>query len=215
MLKFNTVIFDVDSTLVSIEGLDYIAKNKGIGAEIEKITKGAMNGNLPMAEAMKYKMDAIAPSCDDMVGMGKAYIQNLTEGAIEVVDKLQENGIDVWILSGNFQPAVGILASHLKIPSEKVIGNTVFFDEAMKYKGFDEANLLGKNGGKGKIIRKHKKDMGNTVFIGDGSTDVEAKNEVDLFIGFGGVVKRSRVKALSDIYIEEPNLKAILPLIIS
>jgi len=212
--KFDSVVFDVDSTLVKIEGLDFIAKKKGKGPEIEKITMDAMNGNILMEGAMKAKMEAIAPNYQELVDMGHAYIKNLTNGAREVVDILKQNGIKVWLITGNFQPAVGILAKHLKIDNGCVFSNIVYFDEQMNYKGFDQNNPLGKNGGKSQIIKKFKKEMKKVVFIGDGSTDAEAKNEVDLFIGFGGVVLRPKVQAIADIYLKDPNLKAILPFIL-
>lgn len=212
--KFDSVVFDVDSTLVKIEGLDYIAQNKGIGRKIQKLTHAAMNGNLRMEQAMKIKMATIAPNYNELVDMGDAYIKNITDGAVKTINKLSQKGIKVWILSGNFQPAIGILARHLNIDSERVLSNTVFFDENFNYVDFDINNPLGKNGGKSKILRDYKNLMGKTVFIGDGSTDIEAKDEVNLFIGFGGVVKRPKVEMLADVYIDEPDISAILPFVI-
>ena len=39
------------------------------------------------------------------------------------------------------------------------------------------------------------------VMMGDGVSDLEAKGEVDLFIGFGGVVAREPVKVGADAWI--------------
>ena len=58
-LKFDSVAFDVDSTLVTIEGLDYMASLKNKVDEISKITRLAMNGEISMKDAM-VKM-AISP----------------------------------------------------------------------------------------------------------------------------------------------------------
>lgn len=212
--KFDSVVFDVDSTLVKIEGLDYIAKKKGIGNKIQRITMNAMNGKIPMEQAMEFKMKSISPEYLDFVNMGKAYIENITDGTLETIQKLKDEEVDIWILSGNFQPAIGILADYLGIPPNKVLGNRIIFDKNMKYDGFDLNNPLSKNGGKGKILRQYKNRMKKTVFIGDGSTDVEAKNDVDLFIGFGGVAYRPCVEAQTDIYVKNSNLKAVLPFII-
>ena len=38
--------------------------------------------------------------------------------------------------------------------------------------------------------------------IGDGVTDLEAKSEAELFIGFGGIVERKIVKDNSDYFIK-------------
>jgi hypothetical protein len=53
------------------------------------------------------------------------------------------------------------------------------------------------------------------VLIGDGMTDLEALPEVDLFIGFGGVVERQEVARQSPLYLREPSLGALLPWVLT
>lgn len=213
--KFNSVVFDVDSTLTTIEGLDFLAKLKGKGSVLAKITKAAMDGKMTMRKSLETKMAAISPSYSDLIKMGNEYIKNVTLGALETIKILNDNHIQVWILTGNFQPAVGIFADYLKIDSKKVITNQIYFDESKNYLGFDLENPLSNNGGKSTMINAHKKQMGKTALVGDGSTDLEAKSNVDLFIGYGGVAYRQKVKDGADIYISEQNLLSIIPHIIS
>lgn len=210
MNKFDSVAFDVDSTLVSLEGLDYLAKLKGLEKQLAEITKQAMNGDLSMREAMIKKMSALSPSIDDLTIMGNAYTKNLVPGSIETVKKIQLSGIKTWIITGNFQPAVGILARKLGIPSDQVICNTIFHDSNGKYLGFDVDNPLSNNMGKNKIILANLNKLRKTCFVGDGNTDLETKDVVDLFIGFGGVIIRNKIKDSSDIYIENSDLREIL-----
>ncbi|KKQ92368.1 MAG: hypothetical protein UU16_C0003G0004 [Candidatus Woesebacteria bacterium GW2011_GWA2_40_7] len=212
--KYDSVVFDVDSTLVTFEGLDFLAKLKGKEKELSKITKSAMNGDMSMRESMERKMRAISPDFEDIVKMGNEYIKNITPGALETIKILKTNGIQTWILTGNFQPAVGMLANFLGIKSTNVITNNIFFDENKKYLSFDRENPLSNNGGKAIKINEFKNKMGKTVLIGDGSTDLEAKESVNLFIGFGGVIFRPKIKAASKIYITEPNLMTIIPYIL-
>ena len=42
---------------------------------------------------------------------------------------------------------------------------------------------------------------GRAIMVGDGLSDLEARDVVDLFIGFGGAVYRSRVVSESPVYI--------------
>ena len=215
MKYFNSVVFDVDSTLVTIEGLDFLAKLKGKGEELSQLTEKSMGGLISVKEAMSIKMSILSPSYDDLVGMGHAYIENVTKGAKETVSALKKHGVRVWIVTGNFQPAVGMLAKHLDIDERLVITNRVFFDKNQNYLNFDIENPLSSNMGKVSVVSKYKTKMGKVVFVGDGSTDLETKNMVELFIGFGGVVQRTNVATNSDVYITEPDLKAILPHIMS
>ena len=50
------------------------------------------------------------------------------------------------------------------------------------------------------------------MMVGDGSSDLATKDDVDLFVGYGGVIARDMVKAASDIYVSCPSLAPILPL---
>jgi hypothetical protein len=43
-------------------------------------------------------------------------------------------------------------------------------------------------------------------------SDLEARPAVDLFVGFGGAVKRARIVADADVYIHSAVLSPILPL---
>ena len=53
---------------------------------------------------------------------------------------------------------------------------------------------------------------GKAAFIGDGASDLEAKPAVDLFIGFGGVHMRPRVRENADVFVTR--LDDILPYLI-
>jgi phosphoserine phosphatase len=46
--------------------------------------------------------------------------------------------------------------------------------------------------------------------IGDGKTDMEAKQAGAFVIGFGGVVDRAIVRELADVYVAESDLTAVL-----
>jgi phosphoserine phosphatase len=210
-MRYRDILFDVDSTLVSIEGLDWIAKMKGKEKEVAQLTARAMNGGLPMREAMRVKMDILRPGYLDLMKMGDAYIANIVPGARETVQILQQAGHEVWILTGNFQPAVGVLAVFLCIPASQVITNEIWFDDNGEYGGFDLDNLLSNNHGKAKVIQSYGDKLQRAVMIGDGSTDLDTKPVVDLFIGYGGVARRQKIEEGSEVYVAEPDLRAVLP----
>jgi phosphoserine phosphatase len=50
------------------------------------------------------------------------------------------------------------------------------------------------------------------MLIGDGTSDLEAGEAVDLFVGYGGVIARERVRAGADVFIACQSLAPILPL---
>jgi hypothetical protein len=50
------------------------------------------------------------------------------------------------------------------------------------------------------------------LMVGDGASDLATRGVVDLFVGFGGVVAREKVRAGSDVFIASASIAPILPL---
>ena len=98
---------------------------------------------------------------------------------------------DGWtpiILSGGFAPLIRPLADALGIAHVEAV--PLHFHPDGSYAGYGEDYPTTRNGGKPEVIREWKQAMlpEVVVMMGDGISDLEAKPEVDLFIGFGGVV---------------------------
>ena len=61
-LKADAVCFDVDSTVVTIEGLDSLAEYCGVGDEVKQWTKRAMGGSVTFQEALKARLNIVKPT---------------------------------------------------------------------------------------------------------------------------------------------------------
>ena len=57
--KADAVCFDVDSTLVTIEGLDSLAEYCGVGEEVKQWTKRAMGGSVTFQESLKARLNIV------------------------------------------------------------------------------------------------------------------------------------------------------------
>lgn len=209
MLKH--IFFDLDSTLVTIEGLDWLASRKGLKQEVAAITSATMNGRIKLNGSFRRKMDLLQPSHRDFIRLGQKYCTCFSPGALELIRKLNQVGKQVWIITGNFHPAVGMIASFLNIPPHQVIANTAFFDSRGEYRGFNYHHPLNHHGGKGKLIADLKLPKSQLAFIGDSASDLEAQDSVGLFIGYGGVVRRDIVARKSPVFVDSPSLLSLLP----
>lgn len=217
MHKYDKIIFDCDSTLVSIEGLDELAQLKGMKREVMELTHLSMDGKVKLEDVFSLKMAMIRPSKTDLENLGKLYIKNLSEDVKEIIDLLILLKKDVLQMTGNFYPAVKILAKYLKIAQQNVYANRIYFDKWGDYIGFDSKNLLSISGGKKILVdRILKKDPKKKIaFIGDGSTDIETRPPASVFIGYGGAVHRENVKINSDIYLTCKSLAPIVRFILN
>lgn len=213
MAQPRSIIFDVDSTLVTIEALDFLATRTGCAKQVAALTTKSMNGQLAYQQSLRQKLALVRPSFSDLIWQGQAYLHHLTPGTVAIVAHLHKAGHPVWLLTGSFQPAVGILAYYLKIPDSQVFTNEIFFTPTGHYAGFNSRHPLARNHGKTILLHALKDRLIDPIFIGDGATDLEAQSQVSLFIGFGGIVYRPHLAAHAPVYLTQPDLRAILPFI--
>ena len=207
--KYRFVFFDVDSTLVSIEGIDVLAAGN---PEIVRLTDMAMNGEIPLDEVYARRLEIIRPSRGDVEALGRRYTESLVDGAAETIAALQSAGADVHLVTAGIAQAIAPLAAKLNIAPRAVHAVPLQFDDAGHYVDFDRRSLLTRNGGKELVVHAVlARAKGRSAFIGDGVSDLETKFVVTLFIGFGGVHVRERVQASAEVYVTEPTLRAVLP----
>ena len=191
-MTFRFVFFDVDSTLVTIEGIDVLGAGN---PEIAELTERAMNGEIALEEVYAKRLEIIRPSRADVEALGERYIASLVPGAAEAVAELRGRGVQVHLVTAGIAQAVQPLASHLGVPERAVHAVALRFNAAGDYEDFDRRSFLARSGGKELVVRDVRaRTHGKAAFVGDGASDLEAKPAVDLFIGFGGVHVRPKVK---------------------
>lgn len=191
-MKFRFVFFDVDSTLVTIEGIDVLGGNN---PEIARLTERAMNGEIALEEVYAKRLEIIRPSRKAVEELAQRYIASLTAGAAEGIATLRDKGVQIHLVTAGIAQAVNPLASHLGVPERAVHAVALRFNDAGDYEDFDRRSFLTQNGGKELVVRDVRaRSHGRAAFVGDGASDLEAKPAVDLFIGFGGVHVRPKVK---------------------
>ena len=211
----DTVIFDCDSTLSTLEGIDELANRFGVYDQLAPLTQAAMDGELRLDEVYLRRMQLIKPGLHDIEWLGERYVETLVSGAQQTVDALQKSGKNIHIVSGGIRQAVIKLADILNIDRTNVHAVDIYFDDGGAYVGFDEASPLAMSGGKKTVCRMIAGIDSWAVIVGDGITDMEAKQERVEVIGFGGVINRPRVKQSISDYIEEPSLLPVLKRLLS
>jgi phosphoserine phosphatase len=205
---FRTFLFDCDSTLSRVEGVDEIARGR---KDVAELTKAAMDGTVPLDQVYGRRLELVRPSRADLERVAQLYVAELTEDAAAVFAALHGLGKIVHIVSGGLRPALVPLSEKLGIAPGRLHCVAVKFDAAGAYAGFDEASPLARRGGKAEVARELAAHGGRpAVMVGDGITDLEAKPEVDLFIGYGGVEEREAVRQGSPVFIRCESLAQVL-----
>lgn len=211
-IRYRTVVFDCDSTLSTLEGIEALAADRR--REVETLTDAAMRGEVPLDQVYGRRLELIRPARAAVEGLIPRYIAGLVDDAAATIDALRSVGVDVRIISGGLLPAVAGLARHLGLPDDAVAAVPLRFDGDGAYAGFDEAAPPSRAGGKAEVIRSWRAAgaAGPIMFVGDGATDLEARDEVDLFVAYAGVVERPAVVAEARVVIRSRSLAPVLPL---
>lgn len=209
--RFATVVFDCDSTLCAIEGIEELARENR--ARIEALTEDAMRGLLPLEAVYGRRLELVKPPRGRVLGLGQQYIKTLVPDARETIAALLGEGVHVRVISGGLKPAVLILARELGVAEDAVDAVDVYFSDDGLYSGYDVSSPLSVAGGKRQVIESWATRVPHPIMlVGDGATDLEAQPAVDAFVAFAGVAFRPAVVAAADQVIRDRSLAPVLPL---
>jgi phosphoserine phosphatase len=206
---FRSIIFDCDSTLAAIEGIDELAGEHR--DRIQALTDRAMAGDVPLEQVYGERLEIIRPTRARVEALGQEYVAALVPDARETISALCWLGKEIRILSGGLRPPVEALAEALGLKRDMVAAVGIQFDERGEYAAFDRDSLLARSGGKEEQIRRWKLPH-PILLVGDGATDAEARPAVDAFAAYMGVAYRPTVAEAADIVLRDASLAPVLHL---
>jgi phosphoserine phosphatase len=212
---YGTIVFDCDSTLVSIEGIDEIGSQAPVAAEIRRLTEEAMAGRIPLEQVYANRLALLRPSRSRLEWLGGRYVQTALPGARELIALLHGLGKAVHIVSGGLLPAVAHLARWLGVESQHVHAVDLYFEESGAFAGFDARSPLSRSGGKIEVLAALARapGAGAIALVGDGAVDLEAAVHASRFVAFAGVARRREVVDRARVVCTEAHLSALAPLL--
>ena len=227
MQGYDLIFFDCDSTLSRIEGIDELARLKGKEQRVGLLTNKAMDGELDLEDVYAKRLRAIKPTRAQLKAIETRYWQTAVEDAPQVIDALHDMGKLVFIISGGLIDAVRGFGRRLGVDAARIRAVALEYNElsgewwryhepqaqqAQTYLDYAEGPLTASSG-KSRVIRELAGDRpGRRLMVGDGASDLAAKDMVDLFVGYGGVAPRDKVRAGAEVFIETASLAALLPI---
>jgi phosphoserine phosphatase len=225
--SFDLIFFDCDSTLSAIEGIDELARFKGKEWRVGVLTEKAMNGDLDLAEVYGKRLQAIRPTRGQLKAIEERYWETIVPDTEAVIAALRFLGKQIFVVSGGLAEPVRGFAKRLGVPPENVRAVELEYNELsgdwwryyqpetrhrQTYLDYNEGPLTVSSGKPAIIQSLANGKFGRRLMIGDGASDLATKPVVDLFVGFGGVVARDKVKNEADVFVHLNSLAPILPL---
>jgi phosphoserine phosphatase len=177
------ICFDMDSTLVDMEGIDEMARKAGVHREVARITTKAMRGDFDFGTSLRQRVAMLRGlALDDVMDIRNRII--LSEGADELLTTLKWLGFKLGIVSGGFD----VFAEYLK---DKF---SLDFAYANRLE-IENGALTGKLRGdivdaaqKARILNQVSCDLGipldQVVAVGDGANDALMLSQAGLGIAY-------------------------------
>ena len=202
-------VLDVDGTLIEEEVIDLLGKEAECEKEVALLTIHAMRGELDFEESLSKRVSLLEGLSLDV--FDKIYHElHLSKNAAQFIKTLQENQIEVGLVSGGFTVIVERLA--------KQLGITLFTANQLEIRdGHLTGNLIGP------VISREVKEatlvrwaeelqvhFERTIAIGDGANDLAMLKRAGIGIGF---CAKEIVKEEIPLQIEDRDLTKVLNLI--
>ena len=219
---YRHVIFDCDSTLTGIEGIDELASHPDTRQRVADLTRSAMDGKVNLETVYGERLEILQPTRGAVRALRSRYRKHVVKDAAALIQALQVLGHEVYIVSGGLFDPVREFGLHLGVAPEHIRAVEVEYDTLSGnwWQGqgpWHEAYLavqhsvLTESDGKARVIRELLQNQtGRSLLVGDGVSDLLASREVDLFAGFGGVICRERVASESKVFIQSKSIAPVL-----
>ena len=202
------IIIDFDSTFITEESLDELAKYKlrdqpdsqTMLNKIKSLTNAGMNGDIPFKQSLDERMEVLNLNRSDINSVSKILSECVTPSFTKNKSFFIENNNKIMILSGGFKELIVPIVDDFGILSSNVFANDFIYNSSEQITGINQDNIMSKNGGKvkqSKLLSIH----GTVHVIGDGYTDYEIKLDgpATHFFAFTENVERKNICELADL----------------
>lgn len=192
------VVFDMDSTLIPLEVIDELAKARGVGSEVVKITEVAMRGELDFTQSFTRRLSLLRGLEEKKVQAIGATLP-LTDGAERLISTLKKLGYKTAIVSGGFAYFGKILQHRLGI--DYVYANELEISGGIVTGVVKGSVVDGKR--KAEIVKEiaaaEQISLEQVIAVGDGANDLPMLNLAGLGIAFNAkpIVRQSAKQAIS------------------
>ncbi len=203
------LIIDFDSTFITCEGLDELAKiclkshpeKLDKVKKIKEITRLGMEGKISFEESLKKRIKILTINKKHLAELTNILKKRVTKSIKSNKNFFKKHYRQIYIVSGGFKEFIEPVVADFNIIKNNIFANSFLFDKNGQVVGYDTKNYLSKKGGKVKVV-ENLKLKGEIHMIGDGYTDYQLKEKgLAQFTAFCENVKRDSIINRADCFV--------------
>ncbi len=210
-------IFDFDSTLTKVEGLDILAeitltnnpKQKEIIEEIIKITNLGIDGEISFTQSLERRIKLLNAKRSDLKLLIKELKKRVSASIERNKEFFESYSENIYVISAGFKEFIDPIVAAYNIPTERVFANTFEFNKEDEIIGFDRNNVLSSHNGKIQCL-KDLQLKGEIQVIGDGYSDYVTREAGVAHKFFAYTENVQREKTIENADYITPNLDEFL-----
>lgn len=202
-----SLVFDFDSTLVSVEALDELFasslerapdRDQRV-ANFKAITDLGMAGEIDADESLRRRLEILSADRNLVDRVGREISGRLTPSVERHLGFFHENAQRIHVLSGGFEELIRPTLNRLGLDPERLMAHRFRYGKTGVIEGIDPSTKLAR-GGKPEAIGSLDPRTRPVWMVGDGATDLELKTLglVDRFVAFTENRHREPVVARAD-----------------
>lgn len=203
------IVLDVDSTLITAEVIELIARRAGTEAEVAEVTDAAMRGEIDFAESLRQRVATLEGVHESVFADVLAEVE-FTPGAENLISTLQGEGWTAALVSGGFVEIVAPLAAQIGI--DRFRANQLEVADA-HLTGLTTGPVIDR-AAKAVALREFCTELGfdpaDAVAVGDGANDLDMMAAAGLGVAFNA---KPMVQEQADVAVNNERLDAVLDVI--
>jgi D-3-phosphoglycerate dehydrogenase len=154
------LVFDFDSTVVALEGLDELARialaddpqRERTVEAIEAITRDGMSGAIGIDVSLKRRLAMLTIRRAHVDAVVRLLKRKLSPSFRKHIAAVRRNADRIHVVSSGFREYVEPVCAELGIPPERIHCNDFTWKGGV-VSGYDASSLLAKPGGKARVVR--------------------------------------------------------------
>ncbi len=197
-----SIIIDFDSTFITVESLDELAKisleshpqRKEILRKITCLTEEGMNGAISFGESLSQRMKLLKANRSHVKQLSHILKDKVTPSVSANRAFFQRHAEKIHIISGGFREVIRSVTEDFHIWGSHIHANKLQYDSRGRVTGVDRENPLSRDGGKEMLIRSLLL-LGEIIVLGDGYNDyrIRAAGQAHKFVAFTENISRAAV----------------------
>ncbi|RUO57325.1 phosphoserine phosphatase SerB [Pseudidiomarina insulisalsae] len=196
------VVFDMDSTLITIECIDELAALVGKKDQVSVVTEAAMRGELDFAQSLRARVELLAGVKQQQLAQLFQPIP-LSQGARQLVQWLHDKGWYAAVVSGGFTWFTEQLAREINLDAQQA--NRLLWHNAMLTGEVAEpiVDAASKARFLQELAQRWSIPLANTVAVGDGANDRDMLEVAGYGVAY---CAKPALREVADYSIDTPDL---------